>query len=316
MRNGAEGERCLASFAAVKAAVDDNVEQLRMSWEDSIPLQQLCDEISGLVRSFEIVEEWSPIAFTPHVSTAGTLARREYDDRWRQIVSFVADRDFRVLFSGIFADDLKQISEANGGRVQDQLASDITNWTEDGRRQASDIEYLIDYIVQIRSLDDDNDLEWADDALRAWDRLKIAGLDLVGILWRRRALPHILVPTHVARHYGDAKVSLYRRLHQAGRAFVFGAPLAALALQRAVIEEVLSKHWGAEKGMVRNANLPTLEWDARAERLKRMANTALHGDADTLKGDQLDRAIIENFLILRLLIENAPQQGTRRVSKL
>jgi len=97
---------------------------------------------------------------------------------------------------------------------------------------------------------------------------------------------------------------------------VFGAPLAALALQRAVIEEVLSKHWGAEKGMVRNANLPTLEWDARAERLKRMANTALHGDADTLKGDQLDRAIIENFLILRLLIENAPQQGTRRVSKL
>lgn len=314
MTEGAEGERFLAAFTALKTAVGDNVEQLRISWEDSIPLQQLCDELSELVRSFEIVEEWSPIAFSRHVSTAGTLARRDYDERWRQIVSFIANRDFRVLFAGILGDDLEQIGKSHDGRVHDQLANDIGNWTEDGRRQASEIEQLIDYVNQRRLIDDDNDLEWADDALRAWDRLKIAGLDVSGILWRRRALPHILIPTHVARHYGDVKVSLYRRLHQAGRAFVFGAPLAALALQRAVIEEVLAKHWGAEKGLVRNANLPRLDWDARADRLKRMANNALHGDADALKGDQLDRAIIENFLMLRLLIENAPQQATGRVS--
>lgn len=108
--------------------------------------------------------------------------------------------------------------------------------------------------------------------------------------------------------------SLYRRYIQAAQAFIFGAPLAALALQRATMEEALRKHWGAEGGAIRNANLPDLAWEARASRLKRLANDALHNDPEKEGADALDRAIIENFQLLRLIIENAPSTPSTRNS--
>lgn len=308
MSKGAEGERFLAVFAELKSAVSDSPTELEAAWENNLRLQNLCDEIAQLIRGFEIVEDWSRFAFTNNVSAAGALARRDYEDRWRSIVTEIANRQWNALFADLISNLADDDSISIDQQPSDPLSDEIADWKHKAKEEAGQIEQLSDFAFQKQEMDDWDDFDWVDESLRAWDRLKtVCGLDVAGALWRRRALPHVLVPSHVARHYGATRASLYRRLDQAGKAFVFGAPLAALALQRAVIEEVLAKHWGAEKGQIKEANLPELQWDTRASRLKRLANEALHGDPEKLTADALDRAIIENFGLLRLLIEQAPQ---------
>ena len=310
MNDGAEGERFLAAFGKLKAAVEDDPTRLGADLEDTDQVPGLCDELARLVRGFELIEEWSPLAFTNNVSAAGAKARRDYDERWREGVWRVANRKLLALMDELLADlvdaEGEPTNDAQAPAI-DLLGASIREWKDEASEEASQIGQMIDYVSTKRDMDDDGDFDWVGESLVAWDRLKVSGLDLAGTLWRRRALPHVLVPVHVAKHYGGSRHSLHRRLHQAGKAFVFGAPLAALALQRAVIEEVLAKHWGAEKGGVRDANLPELSWEARADRLKRLANDALHGNPEKLLPDELDRAIIENFLLLRLLIEHAPE---------
>ncbi|OYZ14129.1 MAG: hypothetical protein B7Y35_10075 [Sphingomonadales bacterium 28-64-96] len=311
MKSGLDGERFLAAFARLKAAVSDDPGQLAAAAEGNPDLQSLCDELAQLVKGFEAVEDWSRFAFSHNIPVAAAEARREYEERWRSAVTDVANREVNAMFADMLADLLADVHlDDDGGTAPpyDALKYDMGAWQDEAADEAARIERIIDYAFDRLSLDDDGDLPWLESSLEAWNRLvKACGLNIEGALWRRRALPHVLVPSHVAKHYGKSKASLYRRLDQAGKAFVFGAPLAALALQRAVIEEVLATHWGAEKGKVQDANLPELAWDARATRLKRLANEALHGDPETLRPEQLDRAIIENFGLLRLLIEKAPQ---------
>ncbi|MBU6206925.1 MAG: hypothetical protein KGQ42_04500 [Alphaproteobacteria bacterium] len=73
------------------------------------------------------------------------------------------------------------------------------------------------------------------------------------------------------------------------------------------MEEVLTRHWGAEKGLIRDAGLPELPWGISADKLKRMAGDALHGDPEKYSSAELDRLIVKNFQFLRVLIENAPE---------
>lgn len=310
MNKGAEGGRFLAAFAKLKAELNDDPARLDAEWKDGDQVASLCGELSQLVRGFEIVEEWSPLAFTNNVSAASAKARRDFEDRWLEGVRNVANRKLFAAMAELFADLAdSEPNEAEDVELPsvDTLRMSIADWRDEADEEAKQIEQMIDYVSFKRDMDDCGDFEWVEESLIAWDRLKVCGLDTVGALWRRRAIPHVLVPSHVAKHYGQSKHSLHRRLHQAGKAFVFGAPLAALAMQRATMEEVLSRHWGADNGWVRDANLPELTWDVRADRLKNLANDALHDDPEKLSPDELDRAIIQNFLLLRLLIEHAPE---------
>ncbi len=317
MSKGAEGERFLAAFGELKNAVGNDPAQLAATWEGQTRLQNLCDQIAELIRGFEDAEDRSHFTFTNNVSPAGAHARRDYDDHWRKVVRRIANRAFDGIFAELFPDFVDEVSVLTDARPDDLLADQIAEWKDVASEEAGQIEQAFDYAFQQQEMDDCDDFVWVHFTLEAWDRLKISGLDVAGSLWRRRALPHVLIPSHVAKHYGAARASLHRRLDQAGKAFVFGAPLAALALQRAVIEETLKRHWGVESGAVRDANFPEPQWDIRASRLKRLANDALHGDPEKLTPNQLDRSIIENFLLLRLLIEHAPENlkssgGTRK----
>ena len=304
MSYGDEGALFEAAFAELKSLVDDDPESLKTAWEEKEGVAKLCDKIMSQVRLFEEVEETLPHAFTPNVSKSGVRARREFDERWREGVSYVANREFREILSKLvinldFDDDSGPAQEL---APPDPLADKIADWKYDASEEASAIESMADY-----AFDHAEDLGWVDSSLEAWEKLKAIGLDLKGALWRRRSIPFILVPPQVSSRYGKDRASLYRRLHQAGLAFIFGAPLASLSLQRAVMEEVLMRHWGAEKGWVRDAGLPELPWGIRADQLKKMAGDALHGDPEKYSSDELDRRIIKNFLLLRILIENAPE---------
>jgi hypothetical protein len=301
---GAENERFQAAFAELKSLVGDDPRRLEDGWKSNAKVAELCDQISSFVRIFEAVEEASPQAFVPNVAGSAVRARRDFDDRWSDAVNSVANRELRALLDSLVIDlgitDEPETTVPH--RPADPIGDKIAEWKDDAADDASAIETMADYVF-----DRGEDLSWAEASLEAWDKLKAIGLDVKGAFWRRRAVPFILIPPHVSRHYGKERASLYRRLHQAGKAFIFGAPLAALSLQRAVMEEVLTRHWGAEKGLIRDAGLPELPWGISADKLKRMAGDALHGDPEKYSAAELDRLIVKNFQFLRVLIENAPE---------
>lgn len=302
---GDEGALFLAAFQALKNATTDSPAFLETNWRDREDLQQICDRLNEFRATFEIAEEWTAVVFTPHVPAAASKARRDFDDRWKSIVARIADREFMALFEGIFPEGLANAESASA----DPLGDDIEAWKSGARNDSNNIRYAFDCLADRRDNDDNDDFEWVDEAQSSWNRLtKVVGLDMKGAFWRRSAIPHILFPSHVSSHYGPDHASIYRRLFDASRAFTFGAPLAALAMQRAVLEELLKKHWGSSCGIIRDANLPSLSLDARADRLKRHGNAALHGDPEKLTADELDREVIKNFLLLRELIEAAPEK--------
>ncbi|MBI1233039.1 MAG: DUF4145 domain-containing protein [Alphaproteobacteria bacterium] len=158
----------------------------------------------------------------------------------------------------------------------------------------------------------------------AWlDLTNSVPLDVDGIIRRRALLPFVLIPRHVANRYGSSeKRSLAERLRQAQEAFIYGLPLAALALLRSIVEVSLRDHYrssgsgltemiGNAKGLTGAANAAALH------RLRQLANAALHdGDHPSLEAawntdKSLELEMTRLFVAVRDLIEHAPSAPPR-----
>ena len=144
------------------------------------------------------------------------------------------------------------------------------------------------------------------------------GFDLADVFRRRRLVPFVFFPRHIAaRHGAPEKTSMYQSLQQAHDAFIFGVPFAALALMRSIMETVLRDHYNAQGSdldqrinSVRKA-LPRGANEAALHRLRKLANSVLHGSADSgevmtkLEPFQVEKEIVSLLLVLRALIEGA-----------
>jgi hypothetical protein len=167
--------------------------------------------------------------------------------------------------------------------------------------------------------------EGIDMAVAYWEGLKDeAGLDLRATFRRRSLVPFVLVPRHVAAHHGPVeKASIYENLQQAHDAFVFGAPFAAVALMRSIVETVLRIHYAAEGNdlseRINNSSrlLPKGANVAALHRLRKIANAVLHPNIESnetlphLEPLQMEREIVSLLLVLRALIEGVPQWRSR-----
>jgi hypothetical protein len=158
-----------------------------------------------------------------------------------------------------------------------------------------------------------------------WQALKDeAGLDLRGILRRRRLIPFTLFPRQVSARLSHTELpSIYQNLRQAHDAFVFGSPFAALALMRSVMEMVLRDHYGATGGDLEELinsvgnRLPKRANRAALHRLRILANDVLHGNCDRTKSiaetekREFELTIISRLFVLRDLVERAPSFRAR-----
>lgn len=150
-----------------------------------------------------------------------------------------------------------------------------------------------------------------------------SGLDLRGILRRRALVPFVHFPRHVSRRLqGGDEPSVYNNLRQAHDAFIFGAPFAALALMRSVMERVLRSNYGASgadlDALIRSAarRLPPAASAAALDRLRRRANAVLHdretsNDAPAWSRSSVREAELDMLSllgVLRNLIEGAPER--------
>lgn len=250
MVSEARGDRFLADFNRLKLLAGNDPANLDASREIGDEVQALCKKIAWHVRGFERIEKASPLAFTDHIAPASISARREYEERWRNAVQMVADKDLIAFVRSLLEDMPEPAAKAADEKVAargDELSAAIADWKQDANERARSLDQIIEFAADKLERDECGEFEWVSEGIEAWDELTTSGLKAADTLWRRRAMPHILIPSHVAKQYGKEGASLYRRLKDAGTAFAFGAPLAALAMQRAVMEEVLTKHWGARK---------------------------------------------------------------------
>lgn len=161
--------------------------------------------------------------------------------------------------------------------------------------------------------------------LEAWDYMEnTIGFSADEVFRRWRKVPVIYVPEHVSKQHGwPGSGSIYQLLDDAVRAYVFGAPAAAIAMCRAVLEMVLKDHYGiVDRRTGRHEREPRLgelivladaKYDfIQGDRLRRLsdrANTILHSfrTREPLSTAD-DQVIIEFMKTLKFLIQRAPEK--------
>jgi len=134
-------------------------------------------------------------------------------------------------------------------------------------------------------------------------------------------VPFVLFPRHVANQIdGQDKALVYRLLHEAQNAFVFGSSFASLALMRSIIELVLRDFYkitGKELvDLIQNSGdkLPQEANKTILTRLRLEANAILHSDHDELKRKMkrdhigFEKEIVRLLHVVRSLIENVPSK--------
>ena len=155
-------------------------------------------------------------------------------------------------------------------------------------------------------------------ALGAYDYLiNTIGLDIQSVFRRWRDVPKFFLPAHVSNRYGASdKGSLPHLLDDAVRAYVFGAPAAAIAMCRAALEMVLKQHYLPEQE--NNSDLSDLivlaerrysfVQAAKIDPIRRTANRILHKYHMVNRLTEEDERTIVNFLkTVKFLIQRAPK---------
>ena len=179
------------------------------------------------------------------------------------------------------------------------------------------------------SFDDDYSVsteEGVEIAIDYWESLTDEiGFDLRGVFRRRRLVPFVFFPRHIAaRHGAPEKTLIYQSLQQAQEAFVLGVPFATVALMRSIMETVLGDYYDAQgRDLSERINsarmiLPQGANEAALHRLRKLANAILHHSSDsdeaaltTLEPVQMEREIVSLLFVLRVLIEGVPQWRPR-----
>jgi hypothetical protein len=150
----------------------------------------------------------------------------------------------------------------------------------------------------------------------------------IGVVFERwQSLPPFFMPAAVSDQHGREKGSLNDLLNDAIRAYVCGAPAAALALCRASLEVLLKKHYLPhdhqrvdKNGKFKDKPLDDLiilaerRYDSwRGQRMRprvRHLNDILHDYSRVERLDEADSKFVLDYLLtLRTLINLAPEKG-------
>lgn len=296
-------------FARLKDCCEDDPESLVEIAATDVGVKELCDEVFFASLSLTMSEREQPELFSSPVDPKFLGSWREYEERYGTLLAIVWLGDPLLDPNNCVAD---------GPDVRWANAEDTAFEQTDAIEQA--IDFANDQISQRWRDFSEEYRDQVEDGIRAWRRLKTnVGFDLADCLRRRNLVPFVLIPRHVAKKYGDTeKLTLLKSLQQAHDAFVFGAPFAALALMRSIMEAVLRDHYQVPgknlKERIHNAHrrFPKAINEHWLERLRLRANSILHFNAgayDTLPevdDVELEKEIISLLFVLRAMIEETP----------
>jgi hypothetical protein len=297
----------LVLLEQLKGNVGDDPTEVQERAARDQDFAELCDRLGWLAISISASERRESRLFTQPVDPIFINAWRDYEERWQDPVDIFA-------FDGLQFSDGSQTEHDN--RAKSEIAWEGADYN--GRSQLQAISLAIRYANNQVDNDDgsfEEDFIWdIKEAASAWENLTTSmGVDLQGVFRRRQLTPFVLVPRHVAQHYGSSeRVGLMTNLHQAQTAFVFGVPLAALALMRSVLETTLRDHYfvGGQdlEKMIDNSagKLPRRVSVHNLHKIRKLANSVLH--VEDIKQFYLvnEKPMIDYLHTLRRLIEGAP----------
>ena len=299
----------MALFKKLRDWIDDDPDGLIELAADDEVLKKLCVELCLAAVVLSITEKRERKLFSAPVDPKYVVAWREYETRYSSSLS-------DILHSG---SDLALGSAEGSKQSKADFLWDFAD--SEAKNQAAAIETAIEFANE-EATDEyrafpDGYRESIEEGALEWHQLIYdVGFDIRGVIRRRALVPFVLVPRHVSSHYGEAeKFSLLKNLQQAHDAFIFGAPYAALALMRSIMEVVLRDHYLAKgedlNQRIRNARnrLPRGASEAALHRLRKVANAILHLDREKDEGlpkldeMRLEKEIVSLLFVLRALIE-------------
>lgn len=299
----------VVAFNKLTQIVEDDVEFLAREGAQDKVLLAACEKVQAAHRHLLWFETQFSVPLAIGIEASSIVTRREYERRWKVAVDEVAD----WFLYDLLKDAISSL-EASEGDLDRRSRQEIhfDSLKADADEEARGIAIGFDILWE-RHGSDENDEFWYGPLERGWETLTGGcGLDISGALWRRRTLPFTLIPSHVR----EVEL-LSRRLGDAARAYIFGAPWACIALQRAVMEQVLVSHYGA-RGENLEQRIASVSHDlvddlirCRMDKLRDDGNDVLHDAAASMETQNVDRIIHDNFSTLRWLIEHAPRLRVR-----
>jgi hypothetical protein len=319
-KDSTEVIKFLTLYTKLKDWCDDDPDAIFQLAIGDKEFKGLCIELLRAAELLHASERRHRRLFTAPVDPKFLTAWRDFEARYEHILA----ANWGAFVFGGERTDLPDKSKSSTSADRKWEHADLN-----AQIAADLIEKAIGY-ARARAFDQDDlfDLDYSmstEDALEMainyWEGLTDEiGFDLAGVFRRRRLVPFVFFPRHIAaRHGGLEKTSIYKSLQQAHDAFIFGVPFAALALMRSIMETVLCDYYNAQGNDLSERindvrkNLPSGANEAALHRLRKLANDVLHHSADkdqrltTLKSLQVEKEIVSLLAVLRALIEGIPQ---------
>jgi hypothetical protein len=297
--------RFLSLYAKLREMCDDDPAHVEVLARGDDGFRKICLDLSWVESSLSIAERSQRSLYAAPVDPKFVSAWRDFEERFSSVVA------------GIFLEELGMVLDNPAGVLPDRSEATLDHAEDAARERAHAIQSVIDFAESSIAGEyhgyDDEFVEQIELGLLEWKKLHFTlGLNLRSALTRRNLVPFVLIPRHVASKHGPAQaLSLFEHLRQAHEAFVFGAPLAALALVRSVLELVLRNHYRTQGDLEEQIKtvkgLPRGVTRSDLHDIRRLANAVLHFSTERVSiPEDIERQIVKHLDVLRRLIEGAP----------
>lgn len=224
-------ERFLSLQGQILECCDDRTELVEATARQDLEFRSLCIKFSLIVMKLDQENRNSKDGMIKPVSDNFIRQWRFYEKHLRAPISNIA---FLDLIDAI--DTIEDGSPSISEREKDwRFAEDQAN---------EDVKSIKRTLRYFKDMDDDEDIS---EGISTIEKLVVSdNIDIQGFLRRSELVPSLLIPHRVSRSAAGEGFALYDLWADARRAFLFGAPLAALALVRAILEKMLRKFYKAK----------------------------------------------------------------------
>ncbi len=234
MANSHDGwlvEKFLSLQRQILECCDDQNELIETTARQDPEFRSLCLDFDRITTKLDQESRDSNDGMIDPVSDTFIKQWRFYEKHLRTPITNIA---FLDLIDAIDArnDNTHSVSERE------------KNWNFADDQARDDVASMRHALQYFKEMEDEEDISEGVSAIE-----KIVGsndIDIQGFLRRLELVPNLYIPHKVSRSAPGEVFALYDLWADARRAFLFGAPLAALALVRAILEKMLRKFYKAK----------------------------------------------------------------------
>jgi hypothetical protein len=319
-------QQFMIAYAALRNATGDSPNRLANMFANDQRLTDLSHEVRAAWNLINWLSTYRK-SF-PQVGAAFIEAEKDYRDRWRPAIEYVCKGELlsiNLWNEPNFAPPTFEEFKAGKSWLQPREEAE-PGWDDsfdpvrhEGGLAVRSMLSLVEDLVEGHEEEQANTLKIGLEALEHFETA--TGIRIADAFNRWNQLPSVFVPPHVSNRHGPTdRGSLFGLLNEAMRSYVAGAPGAALAMCRAVLEMVLKEHYLAEEDVSRDGLKRLIrravksgkfsnDDESRATDIKSLADAVLHRKLGLTAEDEA--RLILAFGHLKHWIESAPVREPR-----